>query len=136
MLEGAKVRLLFERVQHSGLQVQIEYLNDSITTGIDIFYTTAANHLSAAVSQLTEYSARNRVIYGVEAQGTSDGIYNPNGIIIDDKCIPNWSYLSVEDSKNVTAERKKLGNRLGKGGKGEKGGNPGENNNKKKHSEK
>ena len=54
-------------------------------TGTAILYTAAVNHLSTAVSQLPEYSTRRRVISGVESRGTSDGIHNPNSIIISDK---------------------------------------------------
>ena len=92
-------------------------------------YTTAYNHLSTEVSQFPEYYAQNRVISGGEARGTSDGIHNHNGSIIAEKWIPNWSGLIIEDRKKVMDERKCLGVRLGKCGKVEKGGNPGENNN-------
>ena len=68
----------------------------------------------------------------MKAQGTSDGINNPNGRIISDKWIPNRSDLIIEDHKKVMAENKRPGIRPRKGGKGKKCDNPVENNNKNK----
>ena len=52
MLEDAKVRFLFEKVQHAGLQLQIESLKASIMTGAGVLCKNAANHLITSVSQL------------------------------------------------------------------------------------
>ena len=49
MIEDAKVHLLFEKVNNSGIQVQIEALKASITTVIDALYMTEANHISTSV---------------------------------------------------------------------------------------
>ena len=62
---------------------------------------------------------------GVEARGIGDVICDIDGRIITEKWIPNWSDLSIQDRKKVMAEIKRLGVRLGKVGKGEKGGTPG-----------
>ena len=73
MQEDAKIRTLFEKVQHSGLQVQIDALKAQITTGTNITYTTAANHISTAVSILPEYTAKNRIISCVTTEGEGSG---------------------------------------------------------------
>ena len=122
MLEDARVCFIFEKVHYGGLQVQIEALKASITTGTAVSYTTAANHLSTAFSQFKEYTVKNRVISGVEACGTSDVIHDPNGRIIFDRWIPNWGSLSNEDRKKVMSENKRLGISVGKGGKVKKVG--------------
>ena len=57
MLEDAKIRFLFERTQHTGLQGHVQALKASITTGSAISYTTAANHLSTAVSELPDWNS-------------------------------------------------------------------------------
>ena len=134
MLENAKFSFLFDKLQHAGLQANIEALKASINTRTAVSYTTVSNHLSTGFPHLPEYSAQNRIISIVDARGTSDGIHDPYGSIISDKCIPNWSDLSNKDRNWVTDETKRLGIGLGKGGKGEKGGNSGENNNNKNKS--
>ena len=121
----------FLKVQNYLLQVQIKAFKDSITNGTAVLNTTEANQLNTAVSQFPEYTARNRVIYGVEAHGTSDGTHNPDDRIITDKWIPNWCDLINKDRKTVMDYRKRLGIRLWKRGKGKKVGNPGENINNK-----
>ena len=122
MLEDAKVRFLFERTQHAGLQGHVQALKASITTGTAVPYTTAANHLSTAVSELPDYVAAHRKVAGLTTGTGNDtgggGIYNADGSIAADKYIPNWSDLSKEDRLKVMNERKRLGIRLGKGGKG------------------
>ena len=130
MLEDAIVRFLLEKVQHPVIQVQVKAVKVSITTGISDLYTTTANHISTVVSQLLEYFTQNRVISVVEVRGTSDGIHNPHGSIISENLIPNWSNLGIKDNKKIMAIRETLGIRLRKCGRGDKGGNPGENNNK------
>ena len=67
MLENAKFLFTFEKVQHAGLQVQIDYLKASIMTGTTILYMNAANHLSREVSKFPEFTAQNRVTSVVEA---------------------------------------------------------------------
>ena len=54
MIEEEKVRFLFEKVQHSELQLKIESLKASILTGTSISYTTETNHLSTVVSYFIE----------------------------------------------------------------------------------
>ena len=54
MLEEAKVRFLFRKVQHTGLRSSTNTLKASHTTGTNISYTMAANHLSTTTSELPE----------------------------------------------------------------------------------
>ena len=132
MLEDAKLRFPFERTQHTGLQGHVQALKAGITTGNAISYTTAANHLSPAVSELQDYIAAHRKVAGVTTGPGHEAyygeIYNSDGSIIADKYIPNWNDLSNEDKRKVINERKRLGIRLGKGGKGS--ATPGKGNNK------
>ena len=122
MPDDAKLRFLFEKIQHAGLQTQIEALRASITTGTAVSYVTAANHLSTAVSQLPEYVAKSRVIGATGTTEGGDGIRRADGSIIANAWLPNWDDLSKEDRAKVLAERRRLGIRLGRGGKEGGGG--------------
>lgn len=117
MDDAARVRFLFKRVQHSALQPAIEALKAQQTAGVNVTYSMAANHLSAAVSALPEYISRNRNISGLGAHdpndkdGTQQGstaVYNADGSI-NTGHIPNWQGLSKSDKDIVQAERKRLG---------------------------
>ena len=55
MSDESKVRLLFRKLQHTGIRSSIDVLKDSQTTGTTISYTTATNHFSTATSELPEY---------------------------------------------------------------------------------
>ena len=64
----------------------------NITTGTPVNYTTAANHLNTAVSQIIDYFAKDR-ISGTVGTGTGNsGITDSdcNSINID-WWIPNWN---------------------------------------------
>ena len=116
--DSALLRFLFEKVQHPGLQIVIESLKAQQTTGTDVTYTMAANHLSTAVSTLPEYIAKNRNIGAVgkvnSGQESGDGIFNSDGSIRTGY-ITNWNSLSKEDKNKVFAERKRSkGKRPGK----------------------
>ena len=58
MPEGARIRFLFKKVQHTGLQMAIASLEASQTNGAQLTYTRAANHLSQKVSTLPEYISK------------------------------------------------------------------------------
>lgn len=123
MTDEAKVRFLFKRVQHDKLTSSIDALKAQITAGVNVSYTMAANHLSAAVSELPDYLAKNRNISGVGNNNTNGnegdsnaGIYNADGSI-KTGFISNWKSLSKDDRAKVIAERKRLGIRGGKGGR-------------------
>lgn len=128
LTEEAKVRYLFKRVQHPGLQNAIEALKTQQTLGTVITYTTAANHLSTAVSELPDYIAKNRNIsqlgvrFADDVAGQPDNttIYKEDGKI-NTGFIPNWRSLSTADRELVHEERKRLGiSSKGKGGRNKK----------------
>ena len=118
MNDGAKVRFLFNNVTHQGLQSSIDALKAQQTTGTNITYTMAANHLATAVSELPEYIAKNRNVSSVTAtNGEKSSIYDADGSIITGH-IPDWKSLSKTDKFKVIAERKRLGiKKKGKFGK-------------------
>ena len=93
MSDEAKVRFLFNKVQHTGLRSFINALKASQTTDTTIYHTMAANHLSGATSELLEYIVKNtRNISVVQVgDGTKggDGIYNGD-VSIDTGHIPSW----------------------------------------------
>ena len=117
MAEEAKVRFLFRKIEHPGLQGAIEALKASIATGTAISYTTAANHIATAVSELPEVVSRNtRNISSVsqdDNDNTSNGIYNKDGSIKTGH-ISGWKSLPFKDRKAVIEERKRLGIRFQK----------------------
>ena len=120
MPEGAKIRFLFKKVQHSGLQMAIASLEASQTSGTNLTYTQAANHLSTKVSTLPEYISKNRNISAVgtsvssiSSGGSDASIHNADGSIITGY-IPAWRSLSKEQRAIVHAERKRLGISPGK----------------------
>ena len=86
LTENAKVRELFQHVQNMQLQdivmaLHVCYDLDGIT------YTEAANHLTAAVSELPEFqlaqclSAVKRVCGGGKGEHNRDSIYMEDGTI-------------------------------------------------------
>ena len=125
MKEEAKIRFLLKKVQHSGLASAIEAMKAKITTEPPgtISYTTVANHLSTAVSELPDFVAKNRNVSCVDHNG-STSFYNADGSI-NTGHHPNWLQLSASDRKKVNDERSRLG--LGKKnkGKGQKSGKGG-----------
>ena len=115
MPESARIRFLFKKVRHAGLQMAIASLEASQTNGVNLTYTRAANHLSQKVATLPEYISKNRNISAVNTSvssmssgGSDAAIYNPDGSI-NTGYIPTWRSLSKEQRDIVTAERKKLG---------------------------
>ena len=126
MKEDAKIRFLFKKVQHSGLSSAIEAMKAKITMEPPgtVTYTTVANHLSTAVSELPDYVASTRKVSCVDQNNGSNSIYNSDGSI-NTGHHPNWLQLSVTDRKKVNDERSRLGlGKKNKGGrKGSKGGN-------------
>ena len=129
MAEDAKIRYLFKTIQHTGLEGAIEAMKAKITTekAGSVSYTTVANHISTAVSELPDYLARNRRVSAIgDINGqcgvnefvlgiSSATIYHPNGSI-NTGHHDNWLHLNAEDRKKVNDERSKLG--LGSGFRG------------------
>ena len=64
MTEDAKLRFLLKKIDHPGLSKTIEAMKTKIATETPgtVTYTTVANHLSIAVSELPDYLARNRTV--------------------------------------------------------------------------
>ena len=118
--DNAQIRELFKWVQHPQLQDTVKALR--VRFDLDgITYTEAANHLTAAVSELPEYqlarhtSSVRRVRGGGNRGGSGDkgkkkhqfkrdSIYEPDGSIFTGYC-SNWRTLPQEDRDKVLAER-------------------------------
>ena len=117
MTDAAKVRFLFQKVEHASLKGAIEALRAQQTAGTTITYTMAANHLSTAVSELPEFIAKNRNISALgtggadRSQDNGEGIHNSDGSI-KTGFIANWNSLSKEDRNKVFAERKRVKGKL------------------------
>ena len=108
--DAALLRFLFEKVQHPGLRVVIESLKAQQTTGTQVSYTMAANHLSTALSELPEYIAKKRTIGAVQRGGVQEngeGIFNTDGTIRTGY-ITNWNSLTKEEKNKVFAAKKRL----------------------------
>jgi hypothetical protein len=117
MSEEAKIRFLFQAIQHKDLLITVEALRAQQTAGSILTYTACANHLTTAVSQLPEYIQRNRNISGVEVGSVStSSIYKEDGTINATGIIKDWDKLSSSDKRLVYKERKRLGVKYGRGG--------------------
>ena len=125
--ENAKLRELFKWVQHPQLQDTVKALKVRFDME-GIMYTQAANHLTAAVSELPEYhltckvsassSGTSRIRGGGGSNHNSNikkkgGMQAPNkGVLMSDGSVftgyyPNWSELSKEDKQRVLDSRSK-----------------------------
>ena len=118
--DNAQIRELFKRVQHPQLQDTVKALR--VRFDLDgITYTEAANHLTAAVSELPEYQLARRTssVQRVRGGGNRGGggdkgkkkhqfkresIYEPDGSIFTGY-YSNWRTLPKEDRDKVLAER-------------------------------
>jgi hypothetical protein len=110
MTEDAKIRFLFKKVQHTGLASAIEAMKAKITTEQPgaVTYTTVANHLSTAVSELPDYLSRNQKVSGVN--GSSFNNQNHLSILNADGTIntghhTDWMGMGAENCKKVNDER-------------------------------
>ena len=104
-----KFLFLFNNIQHSGLHSAIEAMKAKITTEITgaVSYTTVANHISTAVSQLPDYLSKNRNISSIRSDqynGDISSIYNNYGSI-NTGHLNNWTKLSDDDRKKINDER-------------------------------
>ena len=82
-------------------------------------YTTAANHLTTAVSQLAYYVAKTRVAGAVGTGTGNAGITVSSGNSINvDSWIPNWNQLSKGDRDKILDESRNKSFKLGMRGKG------------------
>ena len=117
---AAKIRTLFDKVQHPQLASSISALKVcNNMPGEDMNYSSAANHLSAEVSTMPETLSTKRKVSAMGQDTTVDGIMK-NGVI-HTGYFKNWHQLSKEDKYKVIAERARTGTaRPGKGTKGRK----------------
>ena len=109
LTDDAKVRELFKRVQHTQLQdtvkaLRVCYDHDGIT------YTEAANHLTAAVSELPEFQLAWRVSTVNCIRGGGKGKHKRESIYAGDGTIftgyySNFMSFSKEERDKVIAER-------------------------------
>ena len=134
--ENAKLRELFKQVEHPQLQDTVKALKVRFDME-GITYTQAANHLTAAVSELPEYHLTHKVsasssgaprIQGGGGSGHNSNVKRKGGIQAPNKCIlmsdgsgftgyyPNWSELSKEDKQWALDSQ----NKKKKGGVGSK----------------
>ena len=130
MSEEAKIRFLFQSIQHKDLLVAVEALRAQQTTGSNLTYTACCNHLTTAVSQLPEYIQRNRSISGVKigAVKTVSSIYKEDGTINTTGTIKDWDSIPMSEKRIVYKERKRLGVKFGSNNSGGKGQGKGNNN--------
>ena len=111
LTENAKVRELFKRVQHTQLQDTVKALRIRYDLN-GITYTEAANHLTAAVSELPEFqlaqhvSAVSRIRGGGKGKHKRDSIYAGDGTIFTGSYSNSMSF-SKEERDKVIAERER-----------------------------
>ena len=121
MTEDAKIRFLFKKVQHQGLESAVEAMKAKITTepAGTVTYTTVANHISTAVSELPDFLSRNRKVSAVKGKVTYGNaatydIFNVDGSVNTGhhEC---WLQMGPVNRKIVNDERTRLGYGRGKG---------------------
>lgn len=121
--ENAKIRFLFQAIQHDKLLLAVETLRAQETVGTNLTYTACCNHLTTTVSRLPEYIQRNRTTSAVTIGAVrTSTIYNVDGSINATGTINNWDKLPIKEKRLVYKERKRLGvkyggNAIGKGSK-------------------
>ena len=105
MEDEAKLRFLFKKTKCDRLQKTVEALKVQQRTNPELVsFTTAANHLATAVSELPEYILARRNVSGVTSQAT---IYNSDGSIKTGE-IDGWVNITHGDRQKVWAERRRL----------------------------
>ena len=117
---AAKVRTLFDKVQHPQLTSSISALKVcNNMPGKDMNYSSSSNHLSAEVSTMPETLSTKRNVSAMGQDATVDGIMK-NGVI-HTGYYNNCHQLSKEDKDKVISERARIGTaRPGKAPKGRK----------------
>ena len=119
LTEKAKVRELFKRVQHRDLQETIKALKVRFDLE-GLTYTQAANHITAAVSELPEYNLSRKISATCIHGGYNIPVRKPkhNGVLksgirgADRKIytgfMKHWWDLSEVEKDQVTEERARL----------------------------
>ena len=91
----------------------------NITIVTPVTYTTTANHVTTAVSQLTYHVEKARVAGAIGTKTGNADITNSDGNSINvDWWIPNWNQLSKGDRDKIVADKMEKHVKIGKGGKG------------------
>ena len=125
MTEEAKIRFIFKKINHERLQSTLDAMKTKIATEVAgaVTYTTVANHLATAVSELPDFLNRNRNVSGIQSggggcrgggsranfgPGPHHGIFNANNTIHTGHH-PTWNLMSPDDKKLVNDKRAKLG---------------------------
>ena len=126
--DAQKCRFLFQKVQHPELIADVKALKAAYNMdSVNNTFTTIANQLSAAVSELPESTTMKA--RGVSAAGTgpasnagapTSGITTNNGTIWTGY-LKHWGSLSKEERSKVFEERKRLGIKPGKKSSGTRG---------------
>ena len=126
--ENAKIRELFKQVQHPQLQDTVKALKVHFDME-GLTYTQAANHLTAAVSELPEFHTTCRIAAARIHGGYDTGVHNKynnsagkgtpkSGICtVDGKIFTglykHWRTLTDDEKQHVIEERKQNGNKKG-----------------------
>ena len=100
MTEDAKIRFLFKKIQHSGLEGAIEAMKAKTTTEPvgTVTYSTVVNNILTTVFELPDQFDRNRRVSGITNDSHSKEIYNSNGTV-NTRDHKIWLQLSVDDCK-------------------------------------
>ncbi len=119
--EDAKIRFLFKKIQNSGLAAEVAALKAKRNSDTDLSFTSIANQLAAAVSDLPEtVSMKSRSVSFLNSSDTKKSPITKRDGSIFTGYYPNWGKLTREDQKKVLDERKRLG--IKKGGSASKEG--------------
>jgi hypothetical protein len=131
--EAMKLRFLLDRVQHNELKVAIAALKVRKTSGEEITFTSAANHLASELSNTQDFltSQQRRSNVSSVSFNTANRTAPTIGIMKNGEVftgyLPHWNKLSKAEKAKVTAERERLGikskksNAKGKSQKGKAG---------------
>ena len=116
-MKDAKICFLFKKIQNSGLASAVEIMKAKITTEPPgaVTYTTVANHIFTAVSELPDFLSKKHKVsrvsgHQVNNQNTAS-ISNADGSI-NTVHHADWMGIGAENRKKVNNERAHLG--LGK----------------------
>ena len=118
MSDDAKLRFLFEKVQHPELKLAISALQVKVGLGEKVSCISAANHLAAQLSTTQDFRASQDRWVGISA---ISGTTPEHGIMRDGRIYTgyykNFFNLDQKDQDALLAERKKKGEQgAGSGG--------------------
>jgi len=123
MTEDAKICFLFKKIQHPGLNSAVAAMKAKVTTETagTVTYTTVANHIATAISELPDFLSRNRRVSGVKGKvkvtygsAATYYLFNQDGSI-NTGHHTSWQQMGPDNRKIVNNERARLGYGKGKG---------------------